>query len=167
MHPQEAFTAISSAAVAIAAAIAVILTIKKGTKSHLRYNRSRKTSKFRRAAFLCPAFTDMQTPWDMILSCGKENDFLLSLSVTRLLFLDKLLPVFFTSENGSIGSVHIVKDQRQKAGFLSKKMWSYLLWDYGALRKSRKPIVGVHYLAWSRLIWLLGCTTVSNWSCGW
>ena len=93
MHPpQNIFAAIAASTVALAAALVTKKVIQKPRRKH----RSRKPPKYKRPALLRPQHVakNLQMPWNVILSCGGDDDFLVSLNFTKTLLLDTLLPLF-------------------------------------------------------------------------
>ena len=78
---------------AIAAYTASLAYYRLRTNQRPR-NRSRKNPKYLRAALLRPVKSPLTTPWNQILSCGKDDDLLISLNVSRSLFFDTLMPIF-------------------------------------------------------------------------
>lgn len=91
MHPCTRFAVVSSAAAVFSLAITAFLRMKKRRR---RSRRSRKNPKYWRIALLRPVHTDLQTPWNKIVSCGTDDDFLISVNFTRPLLVDTMLPPF-------------------------------------------------------------------------
>lgn len=91
IHPQAGLAAFSSCCAALSISIAAYLRI---TKKKRRPRRSRKNAKYRRAVLLRPVISTAQTPWNRILSCGTDDDFLISINFPRTLLIDVILPYF-------------------------------------------------------------------------
>ena len=87
---------IFAAIAASMAAFAATLVTKKDIEKPRRKYRSRNTPKYKRPALLRTFHvnTYLQTPWNVILSRGADDDFLVSLNFTKTLVLDTLLPLF-------------------------------------------------------------------------
>ena len=85
--------ALASLAVSIASMCAAVCTWTTIAKPR-RPNRSRKTYQYKRAALLRPVKSNMDTPWVRLLSCGIDDDFLISLNFTRCIVLQRSLPYF-------------------------------------------------------------------------
>lgn len=87
-------------AAALAASLAslsvALLTFRPLRKpDHIRrLQRSRRAPKYRRAALLRPVDTSKATPSNQILSCGVDDDFLVSANFTKVVIIEKLQPYF-------------------------------------------------------------------------
>ena len=80
-------------AVALASVIALSM-IRNTRKKRPRRQRSRKPTKYRRAALLRPLQTTLSTSWNQIISCGVDDDFLVSTNFTKHILLENMLPLF-------------------------------------------------------------------------
>ena len=87
----EGFAAIAAAPTAITTSIAVHIITKDRPKQK---RRSRRSPKFKRQALVSPICSINTTAWAQLLACGTDDDFLISLNLTRSLFLYTLLPLF-------------------------------------------------------------------------
>ena len=119
--------------------------IQKMTRAR---NRSRKNPKYLRGALLRPVNTRMTTPWNQILSCGKDDDFLVSLNVTHSLFTNKLMPLFeYERERCNYGSPYRIgpKVRGRKPFLRSCDLLGMALWylKTKASMYSLCPIFGV------------------------
>ena len=98
--------ALASLAVSIASMCAAVCTWTTIAKPQ-RPNRSRKTYQYKRAALLRPVKSNMDTPWVRLLSCGVDDDFLISLNFTRCSVLQRLLPhLDYERERLNFGSTY-------------------------------------------------------------
>ena len=91
----------SSKIAALACSIACLTTallalrnIRKPRYTRRPRKRSRRPAKYRRAALLRPVLSDRSTPWNRILSCGVDDDFLISTNFTKDIVINNLLPLF-------------------------------------------------------------------------
>ena len=88
-------TAASAVAVCSAALAVMLIVVQKHHQGiRRRQCRSRKPAKYRRLALLRPVQTSLSIPWNQILSCGTDDDFLLSTNFTKDILLHRLLPIF-------------------------------------------------------------------------
>ena len=131
MHrTRHAVAALAASTAAFVATLAT-LTILKASR---RKRRSRTAPKYKRAALLRPerhVQTINMTPWNAILSCGSDDDFLVSLNFIKELFLHKLLPLFNIERLGcNFGSPyrHAPKQRGRNPQLQSVDMLAMALW---------------------------------------
>ena len=86
---------------------------------------------YKRAALLRPVQSTFDTPWVRILSCGTDDDFIVSLNFTRSLVLQRILPYFKYERTGlNFGSPYCNgpktkgrPDQLRSVDLLALSLW--------------------------------------------
>ena len=122
--------ALTSLAVSIASMYAAMCTWTTIAKPR-RPNRCQKTYQYKRAALLRPVKSNMDTPWVRLLSCGVDDEFLISLSFTRCIVLQRLLPYFeYERERLNFGSLYRTgpKTRRRNPQLQSVELLGISLW---------------------------------------
>lgn len=133
------------------AAYTTALVLYQIWKTTRRRNRSRKNPKYLQRAPLRPVHKNLMTPWNQILSRGKDNDFFVSLNMTYLLFKDKLMPLFENERKRcNVESPYRTGPKfRRRNPFFARTMCLECI--FGTLRRKVACIVCALFLVWCRV----------------
>ena len=94
MLPNSNAAVLAASIASLTTALIALRFVRRKNAKNRKRRRSRKQPKYRRAALIRPLNTIKSTPWNQILSCGVDDDFLISTNFTKQLVLQELLPYF-------------------------------------------------------------------------